>query len=133
MDRDAKPGRGFDVHALRGEFPALHQSVNGRPLVYLDSAATTQKPRCVLEAMNRFYERDNANVHRGVHTLSQRATDAFEHARDVIRRFVNAADWREIIFTRGATEAINLVAASHGRANLRPGDEVLISTMEHHS
>lgn len=123
----------LDVHRLREEFPALHQSVNGKPLVYLDSAATTQKPRCVLEAMDRFYEHDNANVHRGVHTLSQRATDAFEHARLTIARFLNASDANEIVFTRGATEAINLVASSYGGANLHPGEEVLISTMEHHS
>lgn len=123
----------LDVHRLREEFPALHQSVNGKPLVYLDSAATTQKPRCVLDAMDRFYERDNANVHRGVHTLSQRATDAFERARLTIARFLNASDANEIVFARGATEAINLVAASYGGANLKPGDEALISTMEHHS
>ncbi|HRP63344.1 MAG TPA: SufS family cysteine desulfurase [Phycisphaerales bacterium] len=123
----------LDVHRLREEFPALHQSVNGKPLVYLDSAATTQKPRCVLEAMDRFYERDNANVHRGVHTLSQRATDAFERSRITIARFLNASDANEIVFTRGATEAINLVASSYGVAHLHSGDEVLISTMEHHS
>ncbi len=123
----------FDVAQLREQFPALAQRVNDKPLVYLDSAATTQKPRCVIEAVKRFYERDNSNVHRGVHTLSQRATDAFELARDHIRRLLGAEDHREVIFTRGATESINLVAQTYGRSRLRAGDEVLISTMEHHS
>jgi cysteine desulfurase/selenocysteine lyase len=122
----------FDVHAVRAQFPALQQDVHGKPLVWLDSAATTQKPQVVIDAMTRFYEHDNANVHRGVHALSVRATDAFEGAREAIRTFLGAASVREIVFTRGTTEAINLVANSFG-ASLRAGDEVLLSGMEHHS
>jgi cysteine desulfurase/selenocysteine lyase len=123
----------FDVTAVRAEFPALAQMVHGKPLAYLDNAATTQKPRQVIEAVKRYYERDNANVHRGVHLLSERATSAYEQARDKVRQFINAADSREIVFVRGATEGVNLVAQAWGRRSLRPGDEVLISTMEHHS
>lgn len=123
----------FDVAAVRADFPALHQQMNGRPLVYLDNAATTQKPRAVIDAVRRYYEHDNANVHRGVHQLSMRATQAYEHARLVVQRFIHAADTSEIIFTRGATEAINLVAQTHGRTQLQPGDEILISHLEHHS
>jgi cysteine desulfurase / selenocysteine lyase len=125
--------RSFDVAAVRAEFPALAQMVHGKPLAYLDNAATTQKPRQVIEAVSRYYERDNANVHRGVHLLSERATSAYEQARDKVRQFINAAESREIIFVRGATEGVNLVAQTWGRKNLRPGDEVLISAMEHHS
>jgi cysteine desulfurase/selenocysteine lyase len=118
---------------VRGDFPALDQKVNGHPLVYLDNAATTQKPRVVIDALSRFYERDNANVHRGLHTLSMRATDAFEGARARVARFLNAASPTEIVFTRGTTEAINLVAASWGGANLKAGDVILLTEMEHHS
>jgi len=125
--------RSFDVTAVRAEFPALAQMVHGKRLAYLDNAATTQKPRHVIEAVTRYYERDNANVHRGVHLLSERATSAYEQARDKVRRFINAAEPREIVFVRGATEGVNLVAQTWGRRSLRPGDEVLISTMEHHS
>ena len=123
----------FDVAAIRADFPALHQLVHGQPLVYLDNAATTQKPRSVLDAIRHYYEHDNANVHRGVHALSERATDAYEAARETVRAFVNAASVREIVFTRNATEAINLVARAWGDANVRAGDEVLITAMEHHS
>ena len=123
----------LDVQQARQDFPVLHQQVNGKPLVYLDNAATTQKPREVIEALDRYYSRDNANVHRGVHTLSQRATDAFESARSEVRRFLNAKEDREIVFVRGATEAINLVAATFGRHQVQQGDEVLVSWMEHHS
>jgi cysteine desulfurase / selenocysteine lyase len=123
----------LDIAAIRRDFPILHQSVNGRPLVYLDNAASSQRPKAVIEAVSRYYERDHANVHRGVHTLSQRATDAFEGAREDVRRFINAADVKEIVFVRGATEAINLVAQSYGRPKLRPGDEILISALEHHA
>lgn len=123
----------YDVLALRRDFPILDQSVHGKPLVYLDNAATTQKPRAVIEAITRYYEHDNANVHRGVHTLSQRATDAHEKARETVRRFLNAKSAKEIVFVRGATEAINLVAQTFGRANLKAGDEVLITAMEHHA
>ena len=123
----------LDVAAIRADFPALDQLVHGRPLVYLDNAATTQKPRAVLDAMQRYYEQDNANVHRGVHTLSERATEAYEGAREKVRTFVNAASVREVIFTRNATESINLVARAWGDANVGAGDEVLITAMEHHS
>ena len=123
----------FDVAAIRAKFPVLDQFVHGRPLVYLDNAATTQKPKVVIETLRRYYERDNANVHRGVHTLSERATAAYEDAREDIRRFLGAASVREIVFTRNATESINLVARAWGDANVRAGDEVLISAMEHHS
>lgn len=122
----------LDVEAIRADFPILHQAVNGHPLAYLDNAASSQHPRCVIDAISHYYERDHANVHRGVHTLSQRATDAQEDAREAARRFLNARDRREIIFTRGTTEAINLVASSFGQS-LQPGDEILVSRMEHHS
>ena len=123
----------FDVAAIRAAFPALHQQVHGKPLVYLDNAATTQKPQAVIDALRAYYEHDNANVHRGVHELSERATAAYEGAREKVRAFVNAASVREIIFTRNATESINLVARAWGDANVRQGDEILISGMEHHS
>ena len=123
----------FDVAAVRAEFPALQQSVHGHPLAYLDNAATTQKPRAVIDALTHYYEHDNANIHRGVHELSRRATDAHDAARGTVRAFLNAASDREIVFTRNATESINLVAQAWGRANLVEGDEVLITAMEHHS
>ena len=123
----------FDLAAIRADFPALSQQVHGRPLVYLDNAATTQKPRQVLDVLRHYYEQDNANVHRGVHTLSVRATDAYEGGREKVRGFINAASTREIIFTRNATEGINLVARVWGDANVGKGDEVLITAMEHHS
>jgi len=118
---------------IRRDFPILHQQVNGKPLVYLDNAATAQKPRIVIDTLSRFYERDNANVHRGLHALSNRATDAFEGARTRVAKFINAADSAEVIFTRGTTESINLVAASWGGANLKKGDVILLTEMEHHS
>lgn len=124
---------GLDAARLRADFPILNQTVHSRPLVYLDNAATTQKPRQVIEAIEHYYSADNANIHRGVHTLSQRATDAYEGAREKVRRFINAADLREIVFVRGATEGINLVAQSYGRNRFKAGDEILISAMEHHS
>jgi cysteine desulfurase/selenocysteine lyase len=123
----------FDAAAVRAEFPALDQLVHGRPLVYLDNAATTQKPRAVIDAVAGYYASDNANVHRGVHALSERATNAYEGAREKVRALLNAASVREVVFTRNATEAINLVARAWGDANVRAGDEVLITTMEHHS
>jgi cysteine desulfurase/selenocysteine lyase len=128
-----RPSRPFEVERVREDFPALRQHVNGKPLIYLDNAATTQKPRSVVEAIRRFYEQDCSNVHRGVHTLSQRATEAYERAREIVRRFLNARSEEEIIFVRGTTEAINLVAHSFGRWRVRAGDEILISAMEHHS
>ena len=118
---------------IRGQFPILDQEVNGNPLVYLDSAATTQKPRAVIDAIVDYYERYNSNIHRGVHTLSQRATDAYEKARESVRRFLNAPDAKDIVFVRGTTEAVNLVAHSFVRPRLSPGDEIVISGMEHHS
>ncbi len=123
----------FDVTAIRADFPILGTEVHGKPLVYLDNAATTQKPRAVLRALQEYYASSNANVHRGVHYLSGKATDLFEGARARIGRFIGAADAREVIFTRNATEGINLVAQAWGRAHVRAGDEVLISAMEHHS
>ena len=123
----------LDVESVRKDFPALHQKVNGRPLVYLDSGASSQKPEQVIDAVQAYERRDHANVHRGVHTLSQRATDAFEGAREKVRSFVNARSVREIVFTRGTTEAINLVAQSYGRSRLASSDEVLVTEMEHHA
>jgi cysteine desulfurase/selenocysteine lyase len=123
----------LDVLAIRRDFPALAQRVHGRPLVYLDNAATTQKPRQVIDAIRRYYEEDNANVHRGVHALSERATAAYEGAREKVRAFVNARAVSEVVFTRNATEGINLVARAWGDANVRAGDEVLITALEHHS
>ena len=123
----------FDVAAVRADFPILAQRVHGRPLVYLDNGATTQKPRGVIDALIRYYETDNANVHRGVHMLSERATAAYDGAREQVRTLVNAGSSSEVVFTRNATEAINLVARAWGEANVSAGDEVLITTMEHHS
>ena len=123
----------FDVAAVRREFPVLQQEVHGKPLVYLDNAATSQKPQTVIDAIVRYYTRDNANVHRGVHELSERATRGYEEARGNAQRFLGAGDAREIIFVRGATEGINLVAASFVRPRLAAGDEIVISAMEHHS
>ncbi|MBU6505262.1 MAG: cysteine desulfurase [Betaproteobacteria bacterium] len=123
----------FDVQRMRAQFPILAREVHGRPLVYLDNAATTQKPRAVIDAERHYYEFQNANIHRGVHALSQEATDAFEAARDKVKNFLKAPHREEIIFTRGATEAINLVAHSWGRTNLKAGDEILVSEMEHHA
>jgi cysteine desulfurase/selenocysteine lyase len=123
----------LDVERIRKDFPILHQEVHGRPLVYLDSAATSQKPQVVLDALAEYYARDNANVHRGVHQLSERATEAYEGARARIQRFLNAAHPREIVFVRGTTEGINLVAQTYGRRTVGPGDEVIITALEHHS
>ena len=123
----------FDVERVRADFPLLRQQVNGKPLVYLDNGATSQKPQCVIDELVRYYTTENANVHRGVHTLSQLATDDYEGARSKVRRFLNAADDREIIYTRGTTEGINLVAQTFGRQNVGPGDEIVVSNMEHHS
>jgi len=123
----------FDAERVRREFPILAQRVHGRPLVFLDSAASAQKPRFVLEAMSRLYERDYANVHRGVYALSERATAAFEAVREKVRAFLGAPEAREVVFVRGTTEAINLVAQSFGRSRVREGDEVLVTHLEHHS
>ncbi len=123
----------FDIERIRADFPTLHQDVNGQPLVYLDNGASTQKPQCVIDTIKRYYEVDNSNVHRGIHTLSQRATDQFEAGRITVQKFINAESDAEIIFTSGTTESINLVAQSYARTFLHAGDEVLISAMEHHS
>lgn len=123
----------LDVARVRADFPILSRTVHGKPLVYLDNAATTQKPQCVIDALVRFYTEDCSNIHRGVHELSERATAAYEQTRSRIRRFINAAEEREIVFVRGATEAINLVAQTFGRMRLAAGDEVVISALEHHS
>jgi cysteine desulfurase/selenocysteine lyase len=123
----------FDVQKIRRDFPILSEKVNGKPLVYLDNAATSQKPRWVIDTIHHYYEADNANIHRGVHLLSERATDEYEKARVKIQHFINAKEAREIIFVRSTTEAINLVAQSYGRKNIKAGDEIIISRMEHHS
>jgi len=123
----------FKVEKIRKDFPILKEKVHGKPLVYLDNAATTQKPLAVIETLDRYYREYNANIHRGLHLLSEKATAAYEASRVTAQKFLNAADYREIIFTRGATEGINLVAQTWGRQNVKAGDEILITTMEHHS
>lgn len=123
----------FDVYRLRKDFPILDQTVHGKPLVYLDNAATTQKPLAVIDAISHYYRTDNSNIHRGVHALSERATEAYEKTRLAAQKFLNAADSKEIIFLRGTTEAINLVAQTYGRKHVGAGDEVLVTNMEHHS
>ena len=124
---------GFDVERVREDFPVLKQTVHGKPLVYLDSAATAQKPSCVVDAIRHFHEVDCANIHRGVHELSQRSTAAYEETRTKTKNFLNSRGENELIFVRGATEAINLVSSSWGRKNVKEGDEIVISAMEHHS
>ncbi|NLP52329.1 cysteine desulfurase [Bacillus sp. RO1] len=123
----------MNIQEIRQQFPILHQEVNGNPLVYLDSAATSQKPLAVIEALEKYYKGYNSNVHRGVHTLGTKATDGYEGARDKVKNFINAAHREEIVFTRGTTTALNLVAGSYARANLKEGDEIVITYMEHHS
>ncbi|MGZ3699239.1 MAG: aminotransferase class V-fold PLP-dependent enzyme, partial [Bdellovibrionota bacterium] len=123
----------FDPTKVRSDFPILNQKVHGKPLVYLDNAATTQKPRAVIDALVNYYSAINSNVHRGVHLLSEKATRAYEESRVKIAHFIGAADSHEVIFTRGTTEGINLVAQSYGRGSLRAGDEIVITAMEHHS
>jgi cysteine desulfurase/selenocysteine lyase len=135
--RDARAPEGtgalWDVERIRKDFPALHQQVHGKPLAYLDNAATSQKPQVVIDAITTYYALENSNVHRGVHLLSEKATQAYEGARARVQRFLNAAESREIVFVRGTTEGINLVAQSYGRASVGAGDEIVISAMEHHS
>jgi cysteine desulfurase/selenocysteine lyase len=123
----------FDAHAIKRDFPILQEHVRGRPLVWLDNAATTQKPRSVIERLSYFYEHENSNVHRAAHTLAARATDAYESARDKVRRFINAPTSKDIVFVRGTTEGINLVAKSWGRRNVRADDEIVITWLEHHA
>ncbi len=136
VEEVGRPGKDLtdaDARRLRADFPCLGQEVHGRPLIYLDSAATSQKPQAVIDAVSRFYETSYSNVHRGAHTLSERATDAYEGARARVAEFIGAGDSREIVFVRGATEAINLVASSLGRLQFGAGDEILLTEMEHHS
>ncbi len=128
-----QPQPAYDLASLRADFPILAREVNGKPLVYLDNAATSQKPLAVIQAMDDYYRNTNANIHRGLHTLSQEATDAHELAREKVQGFIHAASSKEIIFTRGTTESINLVAQSWGRANLKAGDQVMLSMLEHHA
>jgi cysteine desulfurase/selenocysteine lyase len=125
--------RPFDVPAIRKDFPILHQQVHGKPLVWLDNAATTQKPQSVIDALSQFYAHDNSNIHRGAHTLAARSTDAFEQARQKVQAFLGASSSKEIVFVRGSTEGINLVAQTYGRKFLQPGDEIVLSTLEHHA
>lgn len=123
----------LDIESIRKQFPVLHQTVNGKPLIYFDNAATTQKPISVIDAIKNFYEKDNSNIHRGIHTLAERATSAFEATRKTVQQFIHSKESEEIIFTKGTTDGINLVAQTFGKANLKKGDEVIISSMEHHS
>jgi cysteine desulfurase/selenocysteine lyase len=123
----------FDVYSIRDDFPILKKTVNGNPLVYIDNAATTQKPKAVIDSHIDFYLNHNANIHRGVHQLGNESTEAYEDAREKVKNFINAPDLREIIFTRGATESINLVTSTYGRRNITEGDEIIVSTMEHHA
>jgi SufS family cysteine desulfurase len=123
----------FDVDGVRRDFPALHQLINGKPLIWLDNAATTHKPQAVIDATSQFYGRDNSNIHRAAHTLAARSTELFEAGREKVRKFLGAADAKEIIFVRGTTEGINLVAQSYGRKNIGPGDEIIVSELEHHA
>ncbi|PIB36363.1 cysteine sulfinate desulfinase [Reichenbachiella sp. 5M10] len=123
----------LNIEKIRKDFPILHQEVNGKPLVYFDNAATSQKPQCVIDALTHYYNTDNANIHRGIHTLAERSTTAFENTRKTVAKFLNAAEAEEIIFTKGTTEGINLVAATFGRKFIGEGDEIIISALEHHS
>jgi cysteine desulfurase / selenocysteine lyase len=123
----------LNIESIRKMFPVLHQNVNGKPLIYFDNAATTQKPLSVINAIKNFYEKDNSNIHRGLHTLAERATSAFEATRKTVQQFINSKESEEIIFTKGTTEGINLVAQTFGKVNFKIGDEVIISAMEHHS
>jgi cysteine desulfurase/selenocysteine lyase len=124
---------GLDVEKIRKQFPVLHQKVNGRDLVYFDNAATSQKPQMVIDSLVDYYKKDNANIHRGIHTLAERATKAYENTRHLVKSFINAGSEEEIIFVRGVTEAINLVASSYGKGFINAGDEIIISGLEHHS
>jgi cysteine desulfurase / selenocysteine lyase len=133
MNVSVPKSKSLDITAIRQEFPILNREVKGRPLIYLDNAATTQKPQQVIDALIHYYTNYNANIHRGIHTLAEEATAAFEQTRDAVKSFIGAGSREEIIFTRGTTEGINLVAYSWGRKNIRTGDEIIISNMEHHS
>ncbi len=132
-DKDIILNKNIDIDEVRAQFPVLHQEVNGRPLIYFDNAATTQKPSVVIDALRHYYENDNANIHRGIHTLAERATSDFEETRRTVQSFLGAREAEEIVMTKGTTDSINLVANSYGRANVQAGDEVVITAMEHHS
>ena len=125
--------KNLDIESVRRDFPILSQEVHGKPLVYLDNAATSQKPRAVIDTLRRFYEEENSNIHRGVHYLSVAATDSYDRARETVAKALNVREAKELIFVRGTTEAINLIAYTWGRANLTEGDEILLTTMEHHA
>ena len=131
--RAARSPLRFDVESVRRDFPALHQNVNGKPLIWFDNAATTHKPQSVIDATSQFYRRDNSNIHRAAHALAARSSDLFEGGREKVRQFIGAGDTKEIVFVRGTTEAINLVAQTFGRANIGAGDEIVLTTMEHHA
>ncbi len=131
--KNAAPIPRFDIEGVRRDFPALHQLVNGKPLIWLDNAATTHKPQAVIDATSQFYQRDNSNIHRAAHALAARSTELFEAGREKVRKFLGAADAKEIVFVRGTTEAINLVAQSYGRQNIGAGDEIIVSELEHHA
>jgi cysteine desulfurase/selenocysteine lyase len=133
MSTSHQIGLQTDVTSVRNEFPILHQQVNGKPLIYFDNAASNQKPLMVIDALNHYYRNDHANIHRGIHTLAERATEGYENTRKTVAKFINAPEPEEIIFTKGTTEGINLVASAYGRKFLKPGDEIIITNMEHHS
>lgn len=131
--KTATPVPSFDVERIRRDFPALQQEVHGRPLIWLDNAATTHKPQAVIDATAHFYARDNSNIHRAAHVLAARSTELFEAGREKVRKFLGARDAREIVFVRGTTEGINLVAQSCGRKNIGAGDEIILTELEHHA
>ena len=133
METVQKTATAIDIDLIRKQFPVLHQQINGRDLVYFDNAATNQKPQRVIDALVEYYSGYNANIHRGIHTLAEKATRAYEQTRETARDFINAAFSEEIIFTRGVTESINLVTATYGKSFVEEGDEIIISTLEHHS
>jgi cysteine desulfurase / selenocysteine lyase len=133
FDSKQSSSKGFDVEKIRKDFPILHQSIHGKPLVYLDNAATTQKPLAVINALTAYYSNINANIHRGIHTLSEKSTAEFEATRETVKKFINSKSAEQVIFTRGTTEGINLVASTYGRKNIKKGDVILISGLEHHS
>ncbi len=133
QEKEVFAGSDFDVQQVRAHFPILHQEVNGKPLVYFDNAATTQKPASVIDALRHYYENDNANIHRGIHTLAERATADFEETRCALQNFLGAREAEEIVMTKGTTDSINLVANTYGRVNVKEGDEIIITAMEHHA
>src|SRR6188472_3960818 len=121
----------YDIQKIRADFPVLNETVNGKPLVYLDNAATTQKPKTVIDSIVKYYSSYNANIHRGIHTLAEKATAAFEESRESVRAFINAESTDQVIFTKGTTESVNLVASTWGKVNIKEGDEIIVSALEH--